>query len=35
VFFEDNPNRELEGYEVAGTVEQALQILEIGEEKHP
>lgn len=35
VFYQDNPNRALEDYEVAGTVEEALQILNTEEEKHP
>lgn len=30
VFFEDNPNRALEDYEVTGTVEHALRVLDVG-----
>jgi hypothetical protein len=35
VFFEDNPNLALQDYEVAATVEEALQVLDSAEEKHP
>lgn len=34
-FYQDNPNRAFEEYEVTGSVEEALQVLDAGQEKHP
>ena len=35
IFYEENPNRALEDYQVTGSVDQALQVLDASEEKHP
>ena len=32
---DENPNHALRGHEVAGSVEEALRVLDISEEKHP
>lgn len=32
---EGNPNHALQEYEVASTVQEALQLLDVSEEKHP